>query len=384
MLKDDYDVVVCCPDWPAELSRWVQSQGLRHLPARLPFPIFNHYNGGSSLVSRTFVRGLWQGVRFRAQWTDLIRSVDPQLVMVNSAVLAPLGRAIRRTGTPSVCFVRETFPDKRRSLRTRVLHRLIDTTFDGVLFLSEHDREVAGPKAAASSVVRDCVSEDPPAALDRASACREVGVPEDTFNVLYVGGASRIKGLDVVLASLGRLRPADIRLVVAGPPFPERDVTPGRDWINRLVDRRTWRFRRRVEEVLSRPEVSGRTVVVGMQDDMAACFASADVLVFPSTSPHQARPVFEAGLFGVPVIMSDFAETAELVTAGVNGLTFPAGDSDALAACIQQLYNDGDARTELGVANHDMSLRDHAFATEKARLLDFVSSLVRLAPGRPA
>lgn len=388
MLGDGYEIVVCCPDSPPDLSSWVRSQGYRHVSTRLPFPIFNHYNGGSSLLSRTFVRGLWHGARYRARWSDLIRSVDPQLVVVNSAVLAPLGQAIRRTRTPAMCFVRETFPATSRSLRTRMLYRMIDKSFDGVLFLSRHDQDAAALEAAASTVVRDCLSEGALGEgalgdLDRASACRDIGVPEDTFNVLYVGGASRIKGLDVALAALGGLQPADIRLIVAGPSFADSGSS-ARTVVRRVVDRRTWRFRNRVENLMTRPDVSGRTIVVGARDDMAACYASADVLVFPSTSPHQARPVYEAGLFGLPVIMSDFPETVDLVTDGVNGLTFPAGDGHALAGCIQQLYDDSSARATLGESNRDKSHREHAFSTERTRLLDFVSPFVRPTGWGPA
>ena len=51
---------------------------------------------------------------------------------------------------------------------------------------------------------------------------------------------------------------------------------------------------------------------------MAAC----DLLVFPATTNHFARPIVEAGAMGKPVVASRFPIIEELVKNGETGFSF--------------------------------------------------------------
>lgn len=377
MLRNDYDIIACCPAEPPALSSWLQSESFRYIPDAPPIPLFNHYNGGAPILSRPFLAGLFRLARYRSSWAALIREANPDLVIVNSAVMAPLGRVARLTHTKSICFVRETFPARSRSPRTRLLYRMIDTSFDGVLFLSNHDKNQAALSQATSDVVRDCVRTDESAILSRHDACERLGVEQDRFNVLFVGGAMPIKGLDVMLESLSFLQDDNIRLLIAGDMAGTQAPTEQGRPLQRRMARTPSRFARSIEALMKRSEVQAKTVQLGLQKDMAACYSAADLVVFPSTSPHQARPVLEAGLHALPVVVSDFAETADIVSDGVNGLTFPAGDARALADRIRSLCLNPSMATKLGNANHAATLSQHTFETEQASLLRFMDEVLR-------
>ena len=79
---------------------------------------------------------------------------------------------------------------------------------------------------------------------------------------------------------------------------------------------------------------------------MPTVFQDLDVLVVPSTwienAPFIIREAFGAG---VPVVASDLGGMAEMVRDGIDGLLFPAGDPQALAAALRRLVDD---RTLLG------------------------------------
>jgi glycosyltransferase involved in cell wall biosynthesis len=63
----------------------------------------------------------------------------------------------------------------------------------------------------------------------------------------------------------------------------------------------------------------------------------ADVLVVPSLWAENAPLVaLEARAAGCPVIASDIGGLPELIEDGRDGLLFPPGDSDALAAILAQ------------------------------------------------
>ena len=70
-------------------------------------------------------------------------------------------------------------------------------------------------------------------------------------------------------------------------------------------------------------------------------YKNLDVLVTPSTW-YENSPITmsEALACGCPVICSDTAGMTDLVEDGVNGLTFPVGDSAGLASCIRRLFDE--------------------------------------------
>ncbi|GAB4148710.1 MAG: hypothetical protein Fur0037_17020 [Planctomycetota bacterium] len=70
-------------------------------------------------------------------------------------------------------------------------------------------------------------------------------------------------------------------------------------------------------------------------------FAQTDVLIVPSlwyeNTPFVILEAFEAG---VPVVATDLGGMSEIVTNGVNGYTFPAGDAASLSRLIEGLVAD--------------------------------------------
>jgi glycosyltransferase involved in cell wall biosynthesis len=113
-----------------------------------------------------------------------------------------------------------------------------------------------------------------------------------------------------------------------------------------------------------------------MHADVAPLYVAADVVVFPATSPHQARPVLEAGAAAKPVVVADFPNNAEFLAHDVNGLTFPPGDSAALAVQLRRVLADRNLTQRLGHRNRAMTLARHdarAIGRRYASLLDRVA-----------
>jgi glycosyltransferase involved in cell wall biosynthesis len=93
---------------------------------------------------------------------------------------------------------------------------------------------------------------------------------------------------------------------------------------------------------------------------------ASHVLVLPSLAEGRGLVLAEALARGVPVVASDIPGVDELAIEGVTGLRFPAGDSQALARCLERLMDDPDLRARLGeqgaqlVQSESLTLRSSA------------------------
>jgi len=103
------------------------------------------------------------------------------------------------------------------------------------------------------------------------------------------------------------------------------------------------------------------------QRQLFEAFEAADVLVFPTLSDGFGMVVLEAMAHGLPVITTDQAGAADLVTPG-NGLVVPAADPSALALALQWCL---DNRCRL------IEMRTHALdAARRRQWSDFRRDLI--------
>jgi glycosyltransferase involved in cell wall biosynthesis len=85
-------------------------------------------------------------------------------------------------------------------------------------------------------------------------------------------------------------------------------------------------------------------------DRLAALYASADLLVFPSTTDTLGQVVLEAQASGLPPLVSTIGGPRELVEHDATGLILPAGDVAAWATAIDTLLDDAPRRAAMSAA----------------------------------
>ncbi len=108
-------------------------------------------------------------------------------------------------------------------------------------------------------------------------------------------------------------------------------------------------------DVAQRYGVADRCRFLGMRHDMPELYALMDLLVLPSYREGFPRAPMEASAMGVPAVVTDIRGCREAVEPCVNGLLFPAGDSNALASAIIELLGDDERRTAMGAAGRAMA-----------------------------
>ena len=95
---------------------------------------------------------------------------------------------------------------------------------------------------------------------------------------------------------------------------------------------------------------------LGHVDDMAALFATVQVVVLPSYREGLPKGLIEAGACALPLITTNVPGCREVVTDGVDGLLVPVKDAPALAHAMARLHQDPALRARLGAAARQKAL----------------------------
>jgi glycosyltransferase involved in cell wall biosynthesis len=195
------------------------------------------------------------------------------------------------------------------------LHRRITAVKDAEIALADHVlvvSELARRSYVEAGVPPERVHRVPlgvEAALFAPVLRESLAEAEKGTEFMFVGAASRVKGLDLLLEAFARVHAAEpgSRLLVVGPPGD-------------------------ASALLGPPPPVGVSVLGSLsQAELAGRFRTADCLVLPSRNESFGMVVPEALAAGLPAVVSDRAGVVELIEEGRNGWVVPAGDVDALA-----------------------------------------------------
>ncbi|MDO8769902.1 MAG: glycosyltransferase [Burkholderiaceae bacterium] len=98
--------------------------------------------------------------------------------------------------------------------------------------------------------------------------------------------------------------------------------------------------------------------LLGQVSDMAALFATADMVVLPSYREGLPKSLIEAAACALPLVTTDVPGCREVVTHEVDGLLVPVKDAKALARAIERLHLDPVWARQLGLAARARALRE--------------------------
>jgi beta-1,4-mannosyltransferase len=149
--------------------------------------------------------------------------------------------------------------------------------------------------------------------LTRAAARKALGLPVEGAIFGFVGAVRPYKNVPLLIDAFRRLLPGAARLLIAG-----KQMTPIEFDNDDLLR----------DHLILRDETIPET-------RLSAHLRACDVIVLPFGRILTSGSMMLALSVGIPVIVPDMPSLGEIVMDGVNGLTFPPGDADALAARMQ-------------------------------------------------
>lgn len=211
-----------------------------------------------------------------------------------------------------------------------------------------------------------------PASRPRSRA--ELGLPPTGPLVASVGRLRAWKGHQAFLEAAARVKDPEARFLIIGGRLLGDD-NEDLDLPERLAG---------LARHLFHPD---RVSLLGHRDDLADIWPHLALLVHTAEAEPFGRVVAEALLAGVPAVAFADGGVPEIVDDGETGILVPPGDIDGVAAGVDQLLRDGDARRrmgELGRARAAARFDPAAHARAMEAVFDDVLRSAPPAPDRSA
>jgi glycosyltransferase involved in cell wall biosynthesis len=372
-------VAVVCPTGPAQ--SYLAAAGATVMTPERHLYQFAHQSGFEKAAWHPrFCHDAIRQMLDLEYWGAFIKQQRPDAVHLNAITLAPLALAAKRAGVRVSIMVQETGVRGLLGMRTLWLRQLLSHSMDLVVFISEYDRAWYACQARRVGVVPNWVDERSfGMTMEKAQARAALELPQATRIVLFVGGVCPLKGTAELIEAASEL--TDLKGLLVLVAGTRRNIQ--RRQLSRLqrlnLRRRVLSgtdYDSKVAALLRRPGVRRRIRFVGNVREMASLYCAADLVVFPATKPHQARPAIEAGLVGLPVVASDFENLHEFLTDGENALLVPPGNAHALASAVRRILNDEALASRLGQANQARVARSHGKERNAQRLAVMLKEMV--------
>ncbi|MEJ7796964.1 MAG: glycosyltransferase family 4 protein [Solirubrobacteraceae bacterium] len=283
---------------------------------------FYRHGGGGAGSRRRFAAKLAQHVPDMLRYGRAANAAD--VVHFQWLTVQPLDLHLLPHGKPVVLTAHDVLPREPRRAQRGAQRRLYERV-DAVVVHSEHGRERL---VGALDIDRDKVHVIEHGAfehLTRVPGARPLPADlaaVDKPVVLFFGLVRPYKGIDVLLDAWRELRP-DAELWIVG--MPRMDIATLRAqapasvrWVSRFV----------------------------ADDEIAAYFQRADLVVLPYREIDQSGVLFTALAFGSPLLLSDVGGFGEVAAQGAAALV-ASGDPAALASELQRLLGDAAQRSTL-------------------------------------
>ena len=181
---------------------------------------------------------------------------------------------------------------------------------------------------------------DPRRVLPLARARRaELGIPEGDPVIVFIGRVNRDKGIVELVSAYRTLlaRIPHLHLVLVGYFEPHLDPLP--------------------EDVLATIRGSPGIHAIGYHPQPETFVGFADLLCLPSYREGFGNVAIEAAALEVPTVGTRIVGLVDAVADGDTGILVAPKDAAALAAALERLLADGDARKAMGRRARERALR---------------------------
>lgn len=353
------DVKVVCPGVPNDMVKAISLLNIEVIETNGTPKIFAHYNGGIKhfLSIRTFLN-FWDIIKDYKKVKNIIENQSPDLVVVNSMTLFWIGAITKAKGLNAVCFHRESFQKGIFGFRSWIIKRGLSKYFKKVAFISKFDMEQAEDISSEKVLIYDKVNSSSYKDIEKKYAQNLIGLDSSFKYILYLGGFSKLKGSHIVVECMRFFKNKDIKLLFVR----SEKAQVSKNSLKNLIFRDN---HLKIMKIIKKYNLNNKIIFLDTINTPEIYYKASDVVTFPSTKAHQARPIYEAGFAEIPIVITDFDETKEFAINYHNALTFTNNNSKSLYEKIDICLSDSQLRQKLISNNLDKSKNYHDLSLMK-------------------
>lgn len=327
----------------------------------------------------SFITNLFHWGRSKRLTQEIVRQEKPDIIHLNSVVLVPSAIALSKNNIPFVWHVREAPVKGYFGIRTAFLRSMLKKCADEIIFISQHDHEQWVDKMRGGVIANFVDQMKFYPNYSPAGIKTLVQVPDNSKMILFLGGISKINGLSVLLKAINIVR-REIPSVIC--------ISAGDDLSSsgRLISRVARAIlplcglgvpAQNILKQVNDLKIQTHIRFLPFQTDIRPFFARSDVVVFPATVPHFARPIVEAAAMAKPAIGSDLGGINELIEHRKTGLLVETGSPEALAEAIVEVLTTPELAESLGQNALAKATREFNFKKQIARISDIYESILQ-------
>ncbi len=302
-------------------------------------------------------RLFYQPISF-AKFYLMCQKSNADVVHLNTSSLVTLAIAAKLAGKKVVMHIREPLAGGLLGLRQIMLRNLIDWFTDAIIPISQYDASKL-KSSTKIKVVHNFVDFE---VFDKDKKCTSYKHLQKGPVILHLGGISSLKGTHVLIKSLKFVKKQikHFTCIVAGE---DKD--------------RTGFLKREMKKEIDANNLSENVIFMPSVLDPHELIACADVIVFPSTKPHFARPIIEASAMGKPVVASDLGGPRELVVNGKTGFLVKSNDAAALGNAIANILSDKHLAMVMGKNGNELAWKKFELGKNIAEIKKTYRQLVK-------
>jgi glycosyltransferase involved in cell wall biosynthesis len=178
-----------------------------------------------------------------------------------------------------------------------------------------------------------------------------LGIPRDARVVLFLAETTNAprKGLELLIESVSRSagEVSDLFLLSLGGTKPEADITVPSMHLGSLDNERF----------------------------LSMVYSAADVYVMCSVQDNMPNTVLEAMACGLPVVGVEVGGIPDMVRKGINGITVPGRDPQAVASAISQLLKDKNLCKKMGTSSRQIAVDEYSLELQATRYAELYQTL---------
>lgn len=294
---------------------------------------------------------------------EILQHENPRLVYLNTSVLIPFAIGANKLSIPVIWHLREQIHQGNLGLRKKMVQTLFSKYATKIIAISKVNAMTLGIKNVEviyNSVDFKVFDKE----LDGSSFKKEYGLNKP-LQLCFIGGSVLSKGADILVEAIQEAmkKRQDFQLTIAGK-------------FNSDPTKKMNRIEKRVYELIqANTLLKEKIVFTGSLNQVASLISASDILVWPATTPHFARPIMEAMVMAKPVIASNFLSSAEIVENGVHGLLVKPTVKN-FSDAILELMNDEERRKQMGMLAYIKAKTLFDASVNNAKILHHIKSLL--------